>query len=82
MTHKLKILPKYFEAVVDGSKTFEIRRNDRDYKVGDILILQEWSDTTFDYTGKQIEKRISYIFDGRGEYGLAKGYVILALKEV
>lgn len=41
MTHDLKILPRYFDAVEDGSKPFEVRRNDRDYQVGDILLLRE-----------------------------------------
>jgi len=41
MEHNLKILPPYFVAVADGSKPFEVRRNDRDYQVSDILILQE-----------------------------------------
>lgn len=35
--HNLKILPEYYIAVSDGSKTFEIRKNDRDFHLGDIL---------------------------------------------
>lgn len=41
-THELKILPQYFKAVQNGSKTFELRKNDRRFKVGDTLILREW----------------------------------------
>ena len=40
--HKLKLFPEYFDAVVNGIKTFEIRKNDRDYKVGDTLRLYEF----------------------------------------
>jgi len=39
--HEHKILPEFFEAVILGFKTFEIRKNDRDYKVGDIVFLNE-----------------------------------------
>ena len=41
-THELKIRPEYFKAVVLGDKMFEIRKNDRDFKVGDIIVLHEW----------------------------------------
>lgn len=40
--HELKILPEYFEKVLDGSKTFELRKDDRGFNVGDILILREY----------------------------------------
>lgn len=39
-THELKILPKYFSEVYSGNKTFEVRKNDRNFKVGDMLILK------------------------------------------
>jgi len=42
MVHDLKTWPLYFAAVSSGKKTFEIRKNDRDFKVGDILILKEF----------------------------------------
>ena len=41
MIHELKIWPKYYEEVSMGHKTFEIRKNDRDFKKGDTLILKE-----------------------------------------
>lgn len=41
--HKLKIDSKYFDAVRKGFKTFEIRKNDRNFEVGDKLILQEYT---------------------------------------
>ncbi|WP_331384989.1 DUF3850 domain-containing protein [Bacillus badius] len=42
MKHELKIYPQYFKAVVSGKKSFEIRKNDRDFKVGDTLLLHEF----------------------------------------
>lgn len=41
--HDLKIFPRYFEEVVNGSKRFEIRKNDRDFKVGDEVLLREYN---------------------------------------
>lgn len=41
MTHYIKILPEYFNAVATGRKSFEVRCNDRKYTVGDRLIMQE-----------------------------------------
>lgn len=77
-THKLKILPKYFESILDGTKNFELRKNDRDYKVGDDLILEEYDNGA--YTGRKAYRKITYVFTG-GEYGLDKDYVILSLKK-
>ena len=35
MVHELKCWPEYFEAVISGAKTFEVRKNDRDFAVRD-----------------------------------------------
>ena len=72
-THELKILPEYFDAVISGRKRFEIRKNDRDYKVGDQLILKEWSQD--DYTGDSYKAKITYITD----YMQRDGYVVLGI---
>lgn len=69
-THTLKTWPEYFEAVADGRKTFEIRKNDRDFSVGDRLILQEWIPPAIldgrsdgKHTGRTVTKEITYIMD-------------------
>lgn len=48
--HQIKIAPKYFNAVVAGSKKAELRKDDRGYKVGDVLSLCEWKHGS--YTGR------------------------------
>lgn len=75
--HELKILPKYYEKVRDGEKRFEIRKDDRNFKVGDIIRLCEHNGKEF--TGKDLLYDIIYKLDG-GEYGLEKGYCILSIK--
>ena len=77
ITHELKILPEYFEAASTYKKTFEIRKNDRNFHVGDKLILKEWDGDK--YTGRQVERWVSYIlYDWQA--GLKDGYCIMALK--
>lgn len=78
MVHKLKILPEYFEAVVAGRKTFEIRKNDRDYKVGDWLELNEWTPEG-GYTGASTTRYVSYILYN-WENAMHEDYCIMALK--
>jgi hypothetical protein len=41
-THELKVIPPYFDSLVAGTKTFEVRKNDRAYQKGDVLRLREW----------------------------------------
>lgn len=42
MNHELKIWPQYYCRVADGSKTFELRENDRGFQPGDTVVLREW----------------------------------------
>lgn len=72
--HELKILPEYFEAVVSGNKRFEIRKNDRNYKKGDILRLNEYQDGQ--YTGDVYVAEITYITN----YAQQDGYIVLGIK--
>ena len=75
MIHELKILPEYFEAVDSLHKQFELRKDDRDYKVGDFLLLKEFEEGT--YTGRRAFFQISYILRNGPQDGLADGYCIL-----
>jgi ASC-1-like (ASCH) protein len=56
-----KIWPKYFAEVLSGKKNFEVRLADWEISEGDILVLREWDLKKKEYTGRQIEKEISYI---------------------
>lgn len=75
MTHNLKIKMEYFEAVLNGLKTFEIRYNDRNFKVFDYVYLNEVDDK-FDSTGRSIKVKITYITD----FEQKDGYVVFGFK--
>lgn len=62
MTHELKIESKYFEDVLFRRKRFEVRKNDRSYKVGDTLVLYEIADGN--RTGRRLVVEIDYILNG------------------
>jgi ParB family chromosome partitioning protein len=77
MNHTLKIKSEYFSAVVEGLKKFELRKNDRNYQVGDTIQFFEVDDYGVDTGDSTIHpKTILYIFHG-GKYGLDEGYCIL-----
>lgn len=87
VTHDLKTLPVYFDAVERGEKTFEIRRDDRGFQKGDtvrLFRLDTSGHTTIVNRRNplaglpSLSRRISWILTG-GQFGLEPGYVILAL---
>lgn len=81
-THDLKIAPEWFDDVCEGVKTFEIRKDDRDYRLGDILRLREW---TFDegYTGFETRARVtSILWAEEFPDGLKPGYVVMSIRHI
>ena len=56
-----KIWPEYFQAILAGSKTFELRLNDFDISEGDIIELKEWDQVSKEYTGRTLEKTVGYV---------------------
>lgn len=76
--HFLKTWPAFFVEVAAGRKTFEARKADRDYRVGDTLVLQEWDPAANWYSGREVRRSISYMLTGPG-FGVEAGYCILAL---
>jgi ASC-1-like (ASCH) protein len=75
-THELKTEPPYFQAVLDGRKKFEIRKNDRDFQVGDKLILKEYDADVHVFTGRKVEVMVTYMTD----YAQQPGYVVLGIE--
>lgn len=72
----LKTWPQYFKLVQQGIKTFEIRKNDRDFQVGDFLLLEEF-DPVSGYTGESVLVRVLYLI--QGERGLPTDTCVMAI---
>lgn len=95
MRHELKTWPAPFAAVEDGLKTFEIRRADRPFSVGDRLRLREWipsvtgepsdsgepSDFAGYYTGCEVEVEVTFLEAG-GQRGLPDNLCVMAIRRV
>ena len=76
--HQLKTWPIFFNRMGDGQKTYELRKNDRDFQVGDIIILMEWAPESSEYTGEELRYEITHVLT-QTEFGLQPGYCILSL---
>lgn len=76
MIHELKILPEFFNAVISGEKTFEIRKNDRPFHKGDLLALNEFNGQY--WTGNSCLVYVDYILNNP-EY-VKKDMVVMAIK--
>jgi len=76
--HELKCRTEYFSRIQSGQKTFEIRKNDRDFQVGDTLSLREWLPDRNQYCDHSapIEAEIVYMTS----YEQKEGYVVLGIK--
>lgn len=92
--HELKTLVPYFEAMKRGEKNFEVRRDDRGFQRGDIVLLQRygesWVNKKMEYLdardfgvhrseAETLRRRITYVLTG-GQFGIEPGYVVLGLE--
>lgn len=75
--HELKILDVYFAEVINGNKTFEIRKNDRNFVEGDVVELKEINDKKV-YTGRSCSAEIGYVCG----YGQPVDQVVFSLLNV
>lgn len=81
-----KTWPKFFEEIKKGRKNFEVRLADWKCKPGDILVLREWNPKTKKYSGRVIEKKVTYVLKTKALRFFSKkdiekyGFQIIALK--
>lgn len=87
--HKLKTWIRFWDAVASGEKTFEVRKNDRAFQTGDILVLEKYDHERgyYEMDGytalakpKSIRKRISFILQG-GMFGIEPSYCVMGLED-
>jgi hypothetical protein len=91
-THVLKCRQPFYDAIVDGRKTFEVRKNDRGFAVGDVLQLHEiathppspyhvgeWGETSH-YTGRHVDVTVTYLTSDP-EFVLP-GFVVMGIRKV
>lgn len=80
MHHDLKIVQPFFGRVQSGEKTFEFRKNDRDFQAGDTVALQEYDPKTNTYSGYVVFADITYVL--REFPGMDSGFCVFSFKKV
>lgn len=78
--HELKLKTNYYGAL-SGIKTFELRKNDRDFQMGDLIHFVDANGKEIDWHEDNLYK-ITYILKNVPEYGLDKEYCILSLEKI
>lgn len=77
-TQRLKTWIEYFQEIKNGNKRFEVRKNNRDFRQGDTLILQEWNNDIKEFTGEEMTFKVGYTLYGE-KFGIKKGYCVMQL---
>jgi ASC-1-like (ASCH) protein len=80
MVHELKTWKPYFQMVRDGDKQFELRKNDRDFKAGDGLVLREYDNECGEFTGRSISATVMCVIKDVPQFGLMDGYCIMGIE--
>ena len=89
VVHQIKCWPAYFNKIVNGTKRFEIRKNDRNYKAGDTLVICEWDPEDQSFTGFKVRMHVDSVLQVRDDaglyvtdnWGLMPGFVAMSLSQ-
>lgn len=79
--HALKTWPAPFELVALGAKRHEVRRFDRAFLVGDVLLLREWNPLSGDYTGRRCVAEVTCITPP-GTFGLPAEIGVMSIEKL
>ncbi len=83
-----KVWPQYFEKILSGEKTFELRLADFECRPGDILVLKEWDPGMKAFTGREIEKEATFVFKTKDSKFWTKeeiekhGYQVISFRNI
>lgn len=77
--HSLKCWPEFYDAIEDGTKNFEYRKNDRDFRRGERILLKEWDPEELKYTGAERSFRIGFIYYLNNNGDEDASYAIMSL---
>ena len=80
MVHELKTWSQYFGAIAVGVKRFEVRKNDRNFQLGDTLRLMEFDPISRSYTGRWLERDVTFVLPG-GQFGICDDYCVMSLSD-
>ena len=81
-----KVWPEYFQKILDGIKTFELRLADFECNPGDVLVLKEYNPKTKQYSGRVLEKAVTFVFKTKDQKFWLKediekhGFQVIAFK--
>lgn len=81
MIHELKTWVASYRGVEDGVKTHEWRRDDRDFRVGDVLVLKEYDNIREAFTGRETRVEVTWKTEG-GTFGVPHGWCVLSVAKV
>lgn len=77
--HEIKVSSLFFNDIYESENIFESDFENKDYQVGDIIVLEEYSDGR--YTGLESHRVVSYKID-KNQYGIYKDWCILGLRSM
>lgn len=81
--HFLKTWPEHYQAVLDGRKRFEWRKDDRGFTEGDVLVLQEYDPQREEYTGEALSVEVTHIVRGPiPAFALPEGYAMMSIRSL
>jgi hypothetical protein len=88
--HILKTWADYWDAIERGEKPFEVRRDDRGFQKGDVLVLRRmvkhhthgWIEdrSHSDNRPHDLHRKVTYILTG-GQFGIEPGFVVMGLRK-